>query len=173
MINHLLDKHHMDIHADNEKLRDFFHASSDSGTPLHCAVYRQNLAAVQTLLKRGADPKARGGTSLIYLAIGSCLFIEGYLPALGPLIDAGANVDQALQYAVEHNSIEAAQIAIGRGATVTTFIQYEQDEIARAEAQEFSDDEDEPDEDEVRKREEMRKFIEDWKAGSKSTLGGK
>jgi hypothetical protein len=41
MIFHLLDVHHMPIEANNEDLRDYFHASGDSGMPLNCAVHRK------------------------------------------------------------------------------------------------------------------------------------
>lgn len=54
MIDHLLDKHHMNVEAHTSELRDYAHFPGDSGTPFVCGGYYENLAAVQHLLKRGA-----------------------------------------------------------------------------------------------------------------------
>lgn len=113
MIEHLLDVHHMDIEANNEDLRDYFHASGDSGSPLNCAAYYQNLSAVQTLLRRGAIAERA-----IYQTIKKVL-TQPWLPALGPLLDAGADPDHAFAVAVDDLNFEAAKICLEKGADPT------------------------------------------------------
>lgn len=59
MISHLLDKHNLDINASGgtlslQKFILFIHG--DDGAPLKCAVANQNMAAIEELLKNGADP---------------------------------------------------------------------------------------------------------------------
>ena len=120
MIEHLLDVHHMDIEANNEDLRDYFHASGDSGSPLNCAVYYQNLSAVQTLLQRGANPERA-----IYQTIKNVL-TQSWLPALGPLLDAGANPDHAFAVAVDDLNFEAAKICLEKGADPTLVLRKQQ-----------------------------------------------
>ena len=113
MIEHLLDVHHMDIEANNQDLRKFIHASGDSGSPLVCAVYYRNLHAVRILLQRGANPE-----KAIRRTINSFL-TQPWLPALGPLLDAGADPDHALGVAVDTLNFEAAKICIEKGAHPT------------------------------------------------------
>ena len=103
----------MNIEANNEDLRDFFHASGDTGTPLNCAVYYQNPPAVRILLQRGADPEVA-----INRTIRDCI-TEPWLPALGPLLDAGANPDWAFEVAVDVMNFEAAKICLEKGADPT------------------------------------------------------
>jgi hypothetical protein len=117
MIDHLLDHYHMDIEADNEDLRDFMNAVPDSGSPLICATFHGNVAAVQKLLDRGA--KLEGS---VEQAIGDCLF-GGFLPALDPLLDAGAGVDQAFRHAVSRNNVDAAKMCLARGADPTHMLE--------------------------------------------------
>jgi ankyrin repeat protein len=114
MIDHLLDKYHMDIEFDNEKLRNNFDTVGDSGTPLNSAVHNRNLAAIHKLLARGAEPEPA-----IADAIGHFKFSEGYLPALCPLLDAGADLSRAFDWAVRWGNIEAARICLERGADPT------------------------------------------------------
>lgn len=109
MIDHLLDKHCMNIEAKSEDFRTTID-SLDAGTPLNCAVYYRNLATVKHLLKRGAQPRdaanqaaGRWGT-------------HPFLPALGPLLDAGANPDDALALVIRTNDIEAARLCVKAGA---------------------------------------------------------
>jgi hypothetical protein len=111
MIDHLLDRHHMDIEADTQVLRPMTHYPGDSGTPLVCAVWYKNIAAVQHLLKRGADPE-----SAIQLAIGRASAHHGWLPAVGPLLKAGADVDWALESAVNRKNLDAAKLCVAYGA---------------------------------------------------------
>ena len=111
-----MDHHHMDIEANNKDLRrDFFDDGPDTGSPLTLAIYHQNLAAVQKLIDRGANVKC---PSPVAKAIGDCYF-SGFLPALGPLLDAGADKDCAFEYAVDRNNVEAAKICIARGVDPT------------------------------------------------------
>lgn len=72
MIDHLLDKYHMDIEFESEKLRDNFDTVGDSGTPLDSVVYHQNLAAIHKLLARGARTE-----SAIICTIGHLSLLKG------------------------------------------------------------------------------------------------
>jgi hypothetical protein len=113
MIEHLLDVYNMNIEANNEDLRDFFHASGDSGTPLNCAVYYQNLPALQILLQRGANPEVAVNRTI------RDVITESWLPALSPLLDAGANPDWASEAAVDSMNFEAAKMCLEKGADPT------------------------------------------------------
>jgi ankyrin repeat protein len=118
MIDHLLDKYHFDIEADN---RQFLKTGprSDLGTPLHCAVYHRNIDAVRHLLERGADPE-----SGVRIAIGSKVVIrEGWLPALEALRDAGANIDWAFDRTVDAAVVEAAKACLSRGTVSPNVIE--------------------------------------------------
>jgi hypothetical protein len=173
MIDHLLDHYHMDIEADNENLRGIIQALPDSGPPLVCAIYHENIAAVQKLLDRGADVK--GPRFVIAQAIGT-LFFGGFLPALGPLLDAGADVDQAFRYAVFRNNIDAARICFKRGADPTRTLEKWRRMIKRraremsdsesddghseTEAEEAIEEPEEEDEEEVERRNKMSNFLE-------------
>ena len=86
MIDHLLDKYHMDIQAHSKVFRPMIHFPGDHGTPLVFAVWHENLAAVQQLLTRGANPEPA-----IVLAIGRATAPHGWLSAVGPLLEAGAD----------------------------------------------------------------------------------
>jgi ankyrin repeat protein len=126
MIDNLLDTHHMDIEADNELFRNRMDFSPDSGTPLNCALYYQNIAAIKHLLKRGANPE-----SAVSHAIGTDYFHAEFLPALGPLLDAGANPDDALELAATRDDIEAAAICLSRGANPRPIIESQEARTAR------------------------------------------
>lgn len=82
MIDNLLDEYGMDIEGDNELFRDHFDFSPDSGTPLNCALYYENIAAINHLLKRGAKPE-----SAVSHSIGTNYWCTEFLPALGPLLE--------------------------------------------------------------------------------------
>lgn len=77
MINHLLDCHVMDIEADNEDLRSSMPQAYDFATPLRCAIYHKNFAAVLKLFEKGAKPEH----DAIVKAIGY-IFFEAFSPAL-------------------------------------------------------------------------------------------
>jgi hypothetical protein len=111
MIDHLLDKYHMDMEAHSKVLRPMTHFPGDHGTPLVCAVWHENLAAVQHLLTRGADPRPA-----IILAVGRATAPHGWLPAVGPLLEAGANADWALEDAVDRKNLDAAKLCVAYGA---------------------------------------------------------
>ena len=117
MVDHLVEKYGMDIHADNESLRDYFHASSDSGTPLVAAVDAGNLAVVEALLRKGASSNACGPSlrDPWGRAIGNCMW-EGFMPALRPLLNAGADANEVLKHAVSEHKYEAVQLALEYGA---------------------------------------------------------
>lgn len=124
MLSHLLDVYEMDIHADTDDLRNFFHDSPDSGTPLCSAVYYKNLAVVEELLKRGADPDRCGATGHLPTskAMGDALF-EGFLPALAPLLEAGADPTLALRHAVRRGNVDYAKTCLGYGRDVKAGLQ--------------------------------------------------
>jgi hypothetical protein len=105
MINHLLDVHHMHIEANKEDMGDFFHAAGDSGTPLNSVVYHRNLPTVPTLLARGANPK-----KAVHQTIDDTV-TKALLPALGPLLDAGADANDAFEHAVDRLNFEASSKA--------------------------------------------------------------
>jgi hypothetical protein len=92
MVDHLLDKYHFDIEADN---RQFLKTGPrrNFGTPLHCAIYHRNIDAVRHLMERGADPK-----SSVRISTGSAVTVrEGWPLALIALLDAGADIDGGLR----------------------------------------------------------------------------
>ena len=142
MIDHLLEKHHMDIEANNDDMRDKIDHSDDSGTPINCAVYYRNLAAVNHLLKRGAKP-----SDAAYQSAGrrwGATAYEPFLPALGPLLDAGANPDRTLRIAVYIDNIEAARICLKAGADPREIISSQEARAARLAARpEVCSDDDE------------------------------
>jgi hypothetical protein len=145
MIDHLLDHYHMDIEANNEDLRDFFGAVPDSGSPLMCAIFHENVAAVRKLLDRGAELKWS-----VKQAIGDCMY-GGFLPALGPLLDGGADVDQAFRYAVSRNNVDAAKMCLERGVNPTHILEKWQRMIRRRgrRAYEISDSESDGEDDQA------------------------
>lgn len=111
MIDHLLDCHGLDIELNNMKLRDYFDTTGDCGRPLECAIFHQNLAAVNKLLERGAEAR----DAAVQHAIGFT-DDEGYLPALCPLLNAGADLQEAFDWAVHWGNFEAATKCLERGA---------------------------------------------------------
>lgn len=127
MVDHLLDKHGMNIEAHNKSLRKLMFMR-DSGTPVHCAVHYNNLATLEQLLARGADPE-----SGVKYAIGNFLFTS-YLPALAPLLEAGANADRALDRAVGSKSVEAARICLAHGADLSRVVEEQQARAIRVQA---------------------------------------
>lgn len=125
MIDHLLDKHHMDIEAKSEDFRTTID-SIDAGTPLNCAVHYQNLATVKHLLRRGAQPKAAA-----HQAAGSMWGVPPFLPALGPLLDAGADPNYVLRLVICTNNIEAARLCIEAGADLKAIISQQEARATR------------------------------------------
>lgn len=107
----------MNIEAHTNERRRYMDFPGDTGTPLVCAVYYNNLAAVKHLLKRGAKPE-----SAIVLAIGRPSAPHGYLPAVSLLLDAGADVDEALEQAVDRKNFEAVQICVAKGADAASML---------------------------------------------------
>jgi hypothetical protein len=126
MIEHLLDKHHMNLEAHTSELRSYTHFPGDTGTPLVCAVYYNNLAAVQYLLKRGATPD-----SALVLAIGRPSAPNGFLPAVSLLLDAGTDVDGALEQAVDMKNFEAVKVCVAKGAHAAPILSRLQARAAR------------------------------------------
>jgi len=162
MIDHLLDQHHMDIEAHTRVLRPLIHYPGDSGTPLVCAVWYKNIAAVQHLLNRGANPR-----SAIQIAIGRPSAPHGWLPAVGPLLKAGADVGYTLESAVDRKNLEAAKLCVAYGADPSIMHEKLQLRASRkAAGLEISDEEDcgenhssADDEEESEKRTKVKKFL--------------
>jgi hypothetical protein len=180
MMNHLLDVHHMNIEADIEDFRDYFHASADTGTPLNAAVHRQNMPALLVLLERGADPN-----KAIWQSI-SRVIVTPWLPAVGPLLDAGADPTDAFEDAVDHMNFGAARICLAKGANPTGALRAQQTKVAEKasgawdrewyEYVEGDGGDSEGDDEEVAvKREGMRRFVREaggaW-MGAQSELMG-
>jgi hypothetical protein len=163
MIDHLLDVHHMDIEANNEDLRDFFHAAGDSGTPLKCAVFYNNLAALTRLLERGADPR-----KALFSAIDN-FPASPWLPAIAPLLQAGGDPNDAFAYAVDNLNFEGAKICLDKGADPAKVLRIQQIKASKKASGSFdrfadeglgdggfsSDDDDEL----ASKRKKMREFV--------------
>ena len=166
MVDHLLDKHGMNIETHNKTLRELMFMR-DSGTPIHCAVHYRNLATLEQLLARGADPE-----SGVRYAIGNVLFTS-YLPALAPLLEAGADVTDALDLAVGSKNVEAAKICLAHGADLSRVMEEQRARAVRVQARreavlndtwendEPSEDSHSSEEDERRrnKRTEMKEFL--------------
>lgn len=138
MIDHLLDEHHMDIEAKTEDFRTTID-SVDAGTPLNYAVYYRNLATIKHLLGRGAQPRAAANQAV------GIWGVPPFLPALGPLLDAGADPDYVLRLVICTNNIEAARLCVGSGADPKAIISYQEARAARLAARPElnSDNEDE------------------------------
>lgn len=115
MVRHLLDKYHMDINRDNDDFRNFFHMASDKGTPLCSAILNRNLPVVIELLKRGASPEDPHGYPVSY-----AMKEDGFLPAVEPLLQAGADPTSALVRAVGYHNLNAAEMCLQSGADPKT-----------------------------------------------------
>lgn len=109
MVCHLLDKYSMDINSNNDNFRDFIHDADDSGSPLCSAIINQNLGVVNELLQRGVLPTEPDSYPASYAA-------KLFLPALEPLLHAGADPSEALRDAVAYSNVGAAKVCIGFGA---------------------------------------------------------
>lgn len=111
MVCHLLDKHNMDINRNNDDLRHFYHDPEDSGSPLCSAIIYKNLPVVHELLKRGASVNPPNWSPVIY-----AVKAGGFLPALEPLLRAGADATKALKISVIKRNIDAAKACLQFGA---------------------------------------------------------
>jgi ankyrin repeat protein len=111
MVCHLLDRYGMDINCNNDDFRDFVHDADDRGSPLCSAILDRNQVVVLELLKRGAGPNDPDMYPVSY-----AVAEDGYLPALEPLLSAGADAASALDLAVEAGNLEAAKICLAFGA---------------------------------------------------------
>lgn len=114
MVCHLLDKYNMDIDRNRDDLRHFAHDSMDGGSPLCSAILHKNLTVIHELLKRGArmnDPP----WFPVYYAVEA----GGFLPALEPLLRAGADVVEALKISASTTNIDAAKACLQYGPDPT------------------------------------------------------
>ncbi|KAH8654416.1 hypothetical protein BGZ60DRAFT_519242 [Tricladium varicosporioides] len=119
MIKHLVEVYHLDINANDlcGGLRSF-HGLGDtpcnSGSPLACAVRRGNAAAVEALLKHGADIDNESGLLtrhepgvLVYGNAKGCLVRVavnvGSLPIIKCLLEAGADASVGYAQAMRLN----------------------------------------------------------------------
>lgn len=110
MIDHFLDRYDMDIEFDSEKLRNSFHTVGAPGKPLQSAVFHRHSPAISTLIARGAQP-----APAIFGTIGGLKFVEGYLPAFRPILDAGADLGEVYDWAVRLGNTQTARICLERG----------------------------------------------------------
>lgn len=127
MIAHLVAAHNFDVNADDGcgGLRVFGGAGGhrlDAGPPLVWAVLEFNEAAVHELLRLGADPRSTGAGAPLRLAVGNALF-AGFLPAVRPLLAAGADATEGLVAAIglrepedEAENLEAVRLCLEYGA---------------------------------------------------------
>jgi hypothetical protein len=182
MITHLIDVHHMNIEADNEDYRDHFHAAGDSGTPLSNAVYRQNMPALLALLERGASPR-----QATYHSIHHLFGPKSWLPAVGPLLDAGADSDWAFAHAVDNLNFAAAKVCLAKGANPTGALRAQQAKAAEKASGSWDrewydcvegdggDSEDDDDDVDAARRQEMRKFVREasdrWMSAQSELMG--
>lgn len=111
MVCHLLDKYNMDINRNNDDLRHFYHDPHDTGSPLCSALIHKNLAVVHELLKRGARVNEPHWSPVSYATKPG-----GFLPALEPLLRAGADTSKALDISVLRRNIDAAKLCLQFGA---------------------------------------------------------
>lgn len=112
MVCHLLDKHNMNINSNNDDFRDLFNHLEDTGSPLGNAILHRNLAVVHELLGRGATIDSTSMTYPLSFAVEE----GGFLPALEPLLRAGADPTKALECAVCHKNLAAVQLCLDFGA---------------------------------------------------------
>lgn len=162
MLSHLLDKHKMDINADTDDLRDFFHDATDAGTPPCTAIFRKNLVIVKELLRRGADPTGFGasGHPPISKAAGDAMN-SGFSPALQPLFQAGADPQVALQCAVRLRNVDAAEICLKYGADASLGLKIAH-EVEQARLDDMMSEPTSRDEQVRQKSESMIRLLENW-----------
>jgi hypothetical protein len=168
MIDHLLDHHNMDIEADLADLADPDHLfpDNDTGTPLSYAIHCENLAAFRRLLQRGADPH-----EAMAIAIGD-ICCGGWLPAILPLLDAGANPDRAIELAVRAGNVGAASICMQEGADQECALQEQQKMADTMSVEEYYADAEEDEElgEEIAyKRRVMESFLRSIDRGRRRT----
>ncbi|KAK6068257.1 hypothetical protein SCUP515_09752 [Seiridium cupressi] len=135
MIHHLIDKHGFGVDElkDQNEIRRLGHTYQqirDTGTPLNCAVVNRNMAALQTLLERGANPEGSGHPR--QAPANTAILRWRRLPwdeALEPLFKAGANPSSALIQAVESDNIDGAKICLQYGADLAGVDETEKDRM--------------------------------------------
>lgn len=95
---------------------------ADGTTPLHWAVYRNDLPEVERLLKARANPSARndyGATPLSEAAVtGNVAVIERLLKAGADVESANADGQTALMIVARTSNVAAARLLLARGANV-------------------------------------------------------
>lgn len=103
MIAHLIEKYHFNVNADDScgGLRDF--CGDPPMTPLDEACSNRNAAAVEALLKHGAEPGDGPLSSAVHC---------NTIPEIRLLLDAGADPTRGCNYAVRGNKLESAKICL-------------------------------------------------------------
>lgn len=117
MINHLLDVHHMSINSNDSDMRTTFSGAHDIGSPLCSAIKHKNLAAVEELLRRGAEPSFLHQGPVSY-----AVRTGGFLPALKPLLLAGLDATRALKTAVRVSNVDAVELCLTFGANPESWL---------------------------------------------------
>jgi uncharacterized protein len=96
--------------------------AGDGTTPLHIAVYRDDVALVKSLIAEGVDVRATntyGSTPMSEAAIvGNAEVIEALLKAGADVESAGADGQTALMVVARSSNVEAARVLIKHGAEV-------------------------------------------------------
>lgn len=170
MIHHLIDKHGMGVDEikDIENLRyvGMINHIQDVGTPLNCAVINHNMAALDTLLRRGADATGRssaGPEGGYRPPANTAIALYRRVPfvnALEPLFRAGASPSSTLIQAVSADNLVAARICLENGADLAEIDEQEREMIE--EEREFTNGGDEtPNVEWITDR--MRDLFREWK----------
>lgn len=106
MIIHLIEDYGFDPNGDHNAtgLRNLPTLGSgpwDVGVPLDFAIRHHNLAAVQILLEKGADPNPRHYD-----------VVREFPAAVESFLDAGADANVTLKEAIKSNSVEVAKLCL-------------------------------------------------------------
>jgi hypothetical protein len=142
MIIHLIEKHHLDPNVDDEcnGLNELVGVGYRTpGNPLNYAIGKSNIAAVEVLLKYGAD-----ASNSLHTAI-----YEQQGPALKLLLEGGGRSTESLGIAITEDFLEGAELCLQYGANPANGELYEE-ELRQTGA--YDD-----------MTSEMRKLLDEWK----------
>lgn len=135
MICHLVDKYGFDVNADDNAsgLRDLGTLGSPpyyEGVPMNFAILFKNLAAVEELLRRGADLTLKK-----YCLLWNAM--SGFPAAIKPFLEAGANANEILGEAVRLSNRGIAKLCLKYGADPNTVLDGATGDPARRISQEM------------------------------------
>ncbi|KAH8803451.1 ankyrin repeat-containing domain protein [Xylogone sp. PMI_703] len=143
MITHLVDTYHFDVNASDEcgGLNEQAPWIVTPVYPLNYAVTYDNIPAIETLLKYGADIQWADS-----IAIG-----KKNIPALKLLLEAGADPSRNLCYTIRKDFLEGAQLCLEYGGDITLAKVYYEEEEAKYNHTDFE------------MSNEMEKLLDEWK----------